>query len=177
MIYQVQFPHKFLVCGILETVMKRLVSLSLFLFLFSFQTVFASEVSVTNGCVGLNANPIKGATPLTVNFSGQGFEQGKSISQYEFDFGDASGGQLRIVRQNSSAAFHRYYNPGTYTATLKVLTSDGQWVGGAGCSVTITTTAAIQTLPQTGPSENVALLSLILGVAGFYINKHFKRLV
>ncbi len=157
--------------------MKKLAGISLVLILFSFQTVFASEASVTNGCVGLTANPTKGVAPLTVNFSGQGFEQGKSISMYEFDFGDASRGQLKVVRQNSSASSHRYYNPGTYTASLKVLTSGGFWVGGASCSVTVTTTGAIQTLPQTGPAENIVAISVIVGAVGFYINKHFKKLV
>ncbi|HEX6976728.1 MAG TPA: DUF4832 domain-containing protein, partial [Patescibacteria group bacterium] len=148
--------------------------------------ILASASTQTSGCTGLTATPNKGVVPLNVNFTGQGFDQGRSISMYEFDFGDSSGGQLKLIRQASAAASHRYYNPGTYTATLKVLTSSGQWVGGAGCSVTIATTGATgvvegvstaTTLPQTGPAENIAAISVIVGAAGFYINKHFKRLV
>lgn len=139
-----------------------------------------SASSQTYGCISLTASPTEGRAPLTVNFSGKGFEQGHSINQYEFDFGDASGGQPKTVREVSSDTLHRYYNPGTYTASLKVLTSSGQWVGGQGCKKTISiasTTGSSSTnvtiLPKTGIGDYLGILLVVL-IFGFYLRRHFK---
>lgn len=61
------------------------------LILFSPHVLFASQTSLNSGCVSLVADPSVGGAPLAVNFSGEGFDQGRSIGIYEFDFGDVSG--------------------------------------------------------------------------------------
>lgn len=147
------------------------------------QTVFASETNLTSGCVSLAANPSIGGVPLFVNFLGEGFDQGHSIGMYEFDFGDASRGQARTIRQTSSAASHRYYSPGTYTASLRVETSKGQFVGGGDCKKTIIVTnsasalgtqTSVNTLPKTGIKDYLGTLFILLILLGIYLRKHFK---
>lgn len=142
-----------------------------------------SASTETSGCISLTAVPTSGNTPLSVTFSGEGFDQGHSIGMYEFDFGDASGGQARAVRQTSSAASHRYYSPGTYTASLKVETSKGQFVGGGDCKKTIIVTnsasalgtqTSVNTLPKTGVKDYLGTLFILLILLGIYLRKHFK---
>lgn len=142
-----------------------------------------SASTETSGCISLTAVPTSGNTPLSVTFSGEGFDQGHSIGKYEFDFGDASRGQARTIRQTSSAASHRYYSPGTYTASLKVETSKGQFVGGGDCKKTIIVTnsasalgtqTSVSTLPKTGIKDYLGTLFILLILLGIYLRKHFK---
>lgn len=151
------------------------------LVLLSPQTIFASQSNFTSGCVNLTASQSVGGAPFSVSFVGEGFDQGHSIAAYEFDFGDASGGQPRIVRQASSAATHRYYNPGTYTASLKIKTSKGEFVDGGNCKkiIVVATSVAgakttINTLPKTGIKDYMGVLSVILILSGIYLRRHFK---
>ncbi len=165
---------------LIVTIFLSILPLFFLTFVFS-QTVFASETNLTSGCVSLVANPSVGGAPLFVNFLGEGFDQGRSIGMYEFDFGDASGGQARVVRQTSSAASHRYYSPGTYTASLRIQTSKGQFVGGGDCKKTIVVTTSalgtqtsINTLPKTGVKDYLGTLFVLLILLGIYLRKHFK---
>lgn len=142
------------------------------------QAIIGSASTTTSACLSLTANPKSGGTPLTVNFTGSGFEGGMAISMYEFDFGDTSGGQLRVVRQQSSAATHKYNTPGTYTAKLRVQTSTGspagEWKGSANCEQTITVSAGrVTELPETGPKENLAAVTVI-GIIGVILQKKFR---
>lgn len=131
-------------------------------------------------CVGLSASPTEGSAPLTVRFTGSGFDKNGPILEYEFDFGDASGNQSQVWRQKESEAAHRYENPGSYIASLKVKDQGGTWRdGNDDCKVTITvkstpkvlSTSIADELPTAGASVLV-LASLV--PAGYYLYKRFR---
>jgi hypothetical protein len=133
-------------------------------------------------CVGLSASPTEGTATLTVKFTGSGFDKNGPILEYEFDFGDASGGQPQVWKQTGSEASHRYDNPGTYTASLKVKDQGGTWRDGSGdCKKTITVRTKPQvlsaTLPTELPSAGAAAFSFLsLVPVGFYLYRRFKLL-
>lgn len=131
-------------------------------------------------CTGLSASPTEGTAPLTVKFVGSGFDKNGPILEYEFDFGDASGGQPQVWRQKESEAAHRYENPGTFIASLKVKDQGGTWRDGSGdCRKTITVRSQPQVLsavlPAQLPSAGAGVAS-VLGLVplGIYLFRRFK---
>ena len=109
----------------------------------SIQVTFKADIFVptqtpTSTCTLLEANPSSGTRPLAVSFTGSGEDSDGNIQQYEFNFGDSSGGQQQVVRTSNNQISHTYNNAGTYTATLQVQDSRGNWVDGGNCSRTIT---------------------------------------
>ena len=131
-------------------------------------------------CVGLSASPTEGNAPLTVRFTGSGFDKNGPILEYEFDFGDASGNQPQVWRQKESEAAHKYEYPGTYIASLKVKDQGGTWRdGNDDCKVTITVKSTPKVLSTSIadelPSAGVSVLALagILPL-GYYLYKRFK---
>lgn len=134
-------------------------------------------------CVGLSASPTEGVRPLTVTFNASGYDSNGTIQEYEFDFGDASGGQAQVWKQTSNVAAHRYENAGTYTATVKVKDSRGNWSGGnSECAKTIKVTDKPQVLgattpkelPKSGANAFIALALVCLGGVGVYLFRKYR---
>ena len=72
----------------------------------------------------LNATPVSGTAPLTVNFDSIGSsdpDAGDAVATYNFGFGEGAPTGF----QTGSTASHTYSTPGTYTATLAVKDSFG----------------------------------------------------
>ena len=131
-------------------------------------------------CVGLSASPTEGSAPLTVRFTGSGFDKNGPILEYEFNFGDSSGFQPQVWKQKESEAAHRYENAGTFIASLKVKDQGGTWRdGNDDCKVTITvkstptvlSSSTVNELPSTGAS--VLILSGLVPL-GYFIYRRFK---
>jgi PKD repeat protein len=80
----------------------------------------------------LTANPMVGAPPLPVNFSGAASSDANpctTIASYTLDFGDGSAPVTRTVAQfggNASQFTHTYNNAGDFPARLTVTDSAGQ---------------------------------------------------
>lgn len=133
-------------------------------------------------CTGLSASPSEGTAPLTVRFTGSGYDEDGEIKRYKFDFGDASGGQPQVWEQDESEAYHRYEYSGEYFAALHVKDSRGNWRNGENdCKVKITVNgkpkvlaAEIKELPKTG-AQAIALFGFVpLASLGAYLYRRFK---
>lgn len=142
-----------------------------------------------SGCDGLGASTVYGEAPLEVEFIAVGYDPRGVIAEYEFDFGDASGGQPQVVKQTASSAIHTYFNPGVYTAKVRIKDSGGSWRGGERCVKTITVIGEPEELseeaevtkedmpgqlPKTGGSLETLLLFAALYTWGVYFFKRFK---
>jgi hypothetical protein len=134
-------------------------------------------------CVGLSASPTEGTAPLTVKFTGSGYDKNGDIKEYEFNFGDASDWQPQVWKTTDSEAAHRYENPGTYTASLKVKDQGDQWRdGNDDCKKEITVTSeprvlaavAPKGLPETGLPGIVLFGSFAGGPLGVFIYRRFR---
>lgn len=134
-------------------------------------------------CSGLSASPSSGSSPLTVHFTGSGFDPNGDILEYEFDFGDASGFQPQIWKTEDSEAAHRYENAGSYIATLRVKDQGGRWRdGGDDCRIEIIVDGVPQVLsastakglPATGTGLNIAVGILLTGTIGRFLYKRFR---
>ncbi len=138
----------------------------------------------TSRCVDLVASTTDGTIPLTVTFAGQGEDTGGNIQEYEFNFGDSSGGQSQTVKTTGNQASHTYHNAGTFIASLLVKDSRGSWQGGDQCKVNLTTKSkptvlaaqAPKKLPKAGADALQILLIPGLGGAGIYLYRRFKLL-
>jgi LPXTG-motif cell wall-anchored protein len=133
-------------------------------------------------CEGLSASPTGGVAPLTVRFTGSGFDEDGKIKLYKFDFGDASDGQSQIWEQEGSEAYHRYQYEGKYFASLHVKDSRGNWRNGNDdCKVEITVSNRPQVLgasttnelPKTGSPITLFLGLISLSGIGAYLRKKF----
>ncbi len=132
-------------------------------------------------CVGLSASPSDGTAPLTVKFTGSGFDKNGEIKEYEFDFGDASGFQPQVWKQESSEAAHRYENPGSYVASLKVKDQAGIWRdGNDDCKVRIEVYDEPKVLGDTTPTQlpetgvGIFLGVVAMGAWGLYLYRRFR---
>lgn len=131
-------------------------------------------------CVGLSASPTEGSAPLTVHFTGSGFDKNGPILEYEFNFGDTSGFQPQVWKQKESEAAHRYEYAGTYIASLKVKDQGGTWRdGNDDCKIKITVnskpTVLSTSTPDELPSAGVSVIALAgLFPIGYYLYRHFR---
>ncbi|OGM29031.1 hypothetical protein A2962_04540 [Candidatus Woesebacteria bacterium RIFCSPLOWO2_01_FULL_39_61] len=134
-------------------------------------------------CTGLSVSPQEGTAPLTVRFTGSGFDKNGPILEYEFDFGDSSGFQPQVWKQKEPEAAHRYENPGTFVATVKVKDQAGIWRdGNSDCKKTITVhgkpqvlaAAKVKGLPEAGSPIGASGVIISLGSLGVYLYKRFK---
>jgi PKD repeat protein len=134
-------------------------------------------------CVGLSASPTEGTAPLTVKFTGSGYDKNGDIKEYEFDFGDDSGFQPKVWKTTDSEAAHRYENPGTFVASLKVKDQGDQWRdGNDDCKKEIKVTdkpqvlaaTAPKGLPETGLPGMVLFGSFVGGPLGVVIYRRFR---
>lgn len=143
--------------------------------------------SPTSRCVDLDASTLSGTVPLTITFTGSGFDSTGSIAEYEFNFGDSSGGQAQLVRTGSNQATHRYENAGEFNASLLVKDSRGVWVGSgdADCKLSINVSAKPQVLGAKAPPElpktgfEGALVPFVLAPLaglGVYLFRRFRLL-
>lgn len=122
-------------------------------------------------CTGLEANPSRGTSPLFVKFAAAGYDPESGIKEYHFDFGDNSDNQPQRVFNVHPEATHVYNNEGTFTATVQVKDSRGNWKGGnSECKIEIDTRGepevvgqvlGASTLPQTGAPLGVALMPFL----------------
>lgn len=133
-------------------------------------------------CTGLSVSPQEGTAPLTVRFTGSGFDKNGPILEYEFDFGDSSGFQSRIWKQKEAEAAHRYENAGVYVASVKVKDQAGIWRDGNNdCRKVIwvrgkpQVLAATKTksLPEAGMPLDIGVF-VSLGSLGAYLYRRFK---
>lgn len=149
-----------------------------------FLNTFTPSGGPTSYCSSLSAEPSSGTAPLTVSFTGSGFDSSGSIAEYEFNFGDSSNGQAQIITQTDNKTTHRYENAGTYTAKLKVKDSRGNWVEGGDCTRTISVSARPEVLgtyispselPKTGFNGGLfAGITLLSSSAGVVLFKRFR---
>jgi hypothetical protein len=132
-------------------------------------------------CTGLSASPVEGTATLTVKFTGSGYDPDGDIQGYEFNFGDKSGGQDQIIKQDGSEATHRYESAGEYVASLRVEDSHGDWKDGQGdCRRTIKVTAQPQVLGEETPEQlpetgtGIFLTAVAMLGWGIYLYKNFR---
>lgn len=83
----------------------------------------------TPDCTQLTAYPNTGTIPLTVHFTGSGFDADGSLATFEFDFGD---GKLQRIEKNigesgSIEIDHTYTTIGSFQAKLKVKDDNNIW--------------------------------------------------
>jgi LPXTG-motif cell wall-anchored protein len=142
-------------------------------------------------CVILEANPVEGNAPLTVSFTGAGYDPYGPITSYRFNFQDKSSDS--IVEGEDYFADHIYQKPGNYVATLTVRDSKGNLKSSDKCSVAIKITgsgiggedtvtvspepaATVSALPKTGIIDNSIILVIMIASGGFlgaYLYKRF----
>ena len=149
------------------------------------QALYLSE------CVIMEANPTEGNVPLTVSFTGAGYDPYGPISSYRFNFGDKSSDS--IIEGEDYFTDHIYQKPGNYIAILTVRDSKGNWRTSDKCNVDITITgsgigggdivtispepaATVSSLPKTGIIDNSIILVIMVASGGFlgaYLYKRF----
>ncbi|MGB7992391.1 MAG: PKD domain-containing protein [Methanoregula sp.] len=92
-------------------------------------------VGATTPVAAFSASPLSGIAPLTVQFIDQSTG---SPTQWEWSFGDGSTG-------SAESPSHVYTNPGTYTATLVSINSEGSSTNGPTQTITVNSGAAAAT--------------------------------
>jgi LPXTG-motif cell wall-anchored protein len=149
------------------------------------QNLYLSE------CVILEANPIEGNAPLTVSFTGAGYDPYGPMTSYRFNFQDKSSDS--IIEGGDYFTDHIYQKPGNYVATLAVKDSKGNWRSSDKCKVAIKITgsgigeenavtvspepaSSVSALPKTGIIDNSIILVIIIASGGFlgaYLYRRF----
>ena len=103
-------------------------------------------------CDYLFADPANGSGPLTVQFSGKGYDTAR-IKGFRFTFGDGEKKQVLNVSYSSShieAVSHTYNNNGIYKAVLEILDDGDHWKTRSECEKTITVSGKV-TYPTPTP--------------------------
>lgn len=133
-------------------------------------------------CLDLVASTTDGTAPVTITFTGSGHDSAGNIQEYEFNFGDDSNGQARVVKTTGTQASHTYHNTGTYEISLQVRDSRGNWKGGNECKVSITSRKKPEVqgaktptkLPKTGASAFVLVSLPVIAGAAFFLNRKYR---
>ena len=144
-----------------------------------------------SSCVELIATPIEGSTPLTVEFTGAGYDPYGLIAKYRFNFGD--GGEDSIKETEDYFATYVYKKGGGFNPTLQVQDSKGVWKTSDDCKITLAVKgntgiggggdldpapmATVSSLPETGLYDNplLAFVSLLgTGLLGIYLMRRFR---
>lgn len=87
-------------------------------------------------CTSLTASPATGNFPLTVNFTAAATNASLAV-RYRFVFGDGN-----TQESTAPTISHTYTTAGTYSASVSISDSQGNWTSGpAACQKTITVTA------------------------------------
>lgn len=114
----------------------------------------------TISCVDLDATPVSGQGPLSVNFTAQATVTKQQVDKYIFNFGD---GTSKEHDQNTIE--HTYNAPGDYTATLAVTgTIDKEPVTSENCQVSITVLPPVT--PGGSPDIQLSKSAVNLNVIG-----------
>jgi len=103
-------------------------------------------------CDYLFADPANGSGPLTVQFSGKGYDTAR-IKGFRFTFGDGEKKEVLNVSYSSShieAVSHTYNNNGIYKAVLEILDDGDHWKTRSECEKTITVSGKV-TYPTPTP--------------------------
>ena len=88
-----------------------------------FRLPLTLEVSPPSSSVSIRMNPEGGVAPLLVRFdASETVIPGEEITGFEWNFGDAATG----TRQGGAQVEYLYDTPGTYTVSLKALTTSGK---------------------------------------------------
>jgi PKD repeat protein len=120
-------------------------------------TLYAFSTTATTALQAvINATPLTGSTPLTVNFSAA--SSTGSISSFSWDFGDGS-------TATGGTTSHAYSIAGTYTAQLTITDTNGQT---SIASTTVTATDS-STTPATPPTAVISS-STAMGAAPLTVN-------
>ncbi|MEL7271435.1 MAG: PKD domain-containing protein [Bacteroidota bacterium] len=93
----------------------------------------------------IQADPIRGEAPLTVNFNGSGSTDDNGISTYNWAFGDAESSTANSVQTS-----FEYTEAGNYTVTLQVVDEQGE---------TGTTEVIVEVLPPNVPTTTEAIIT------------------
>ena len=90
-------------------------------------------------CEYLTADPTSGSAPLTVHFSGKGFDS-TQIKGFRFNFGDGEKQEFfgSFTSDHIQTVDHTYNNDGIYNAYLEILDNGDHWKTRSECRVTIT---------------------------------------
>ena len=113
-------------------------------------------VTINNPPVALFSVSTPTCDNSDITFTDQSNASGGSLSQWTWDFGDAT---PAIIRNTSTNETHRYAAPGTYTVTLKVVTSTG-------CS-SLTYSTQVTVNPAPSANFNLPVACLPSGNAQF----------
>ena len=145
-----------------------------------------------SSCEDLDANPSTGDAPLSVDFSGAGYDPYGSIQSYIFNFGD----KTAVITQEDSYVSHTFQNPGNYNVTLTIKDSKGNLKTADVCKVEIAVTGTYQegvggyaeptvypstasSLPKSGIFDNSLTLIFItvpMAIFGILLNRKFSKL-
>lgn len=144
----------------------------------------SSKASTVSSCVGLSVSQITGVAPFTVRFTASGNDPKGSITGYEFTLGEQINGKIKMVTQESNQLIYTYTVPGTYTASVRIKDSNGDYKGGnIECSKKITVTGTLKALnteksdklPETGVSDYIPSMGLAaMFFFGIWAYKKFK---
>ncbi len=136
-------------------------------------------------CSNLALSPSVGSAPLTVAATGYGNDPYGSVEEYEFNFGDTSNNQQQIITQSGNQATHVYNNSGTYTVSLRIKDSSGNWRdGNPDCRRDITVQSQPQVLgastTNTLPATGVGVLAFgavgLLGTGGWIVRRLYRMI-
>lgn len=120
-------------------------------------------------CLSLSASPKSGTIPLAISFAGRSSDSSQTKA-YRFTFGDG-----QVKESSSSSITHSYTGAGTYTASLRLVDTQGSLSAESPlCQATIAATrpASVATAaakPATGfvpPAVLVSLIGLFLLTLG-----------
>jgi PKD repeat protein len=101
-------------------------------------------------------NSSNGAAPLTVNFTGRGFDADGTIVKYEWDFeGD---GVFDFVSTTTGNTAHTYSAAGTFNAVFRVTDNDGL------TGTEISTATALRVGPPGSPTATIITPSIAVTV-------------
>ena len=127
-------------------------------------------------CDSLTINQNSGTAPLAVNSTLTGHtENGGSIVNYKFSFGDGSAD----VNQSGNSLGHTFNNIGVYVISGVVTDNLGNQAGGSVCQKVVTGGQVLgvstppSTIPKTGP-ESMALFGLFGSVIFGWVIRKFK---
>jgi len=140
------------------------------------KTTVVVEPGPTGPVAALVITPTSGTAPLLVNFDGSNsFDaDGKTITQYIFDFGDGSA----VLTQSNPKTTHTYTAAGSYTPTLKVKNTDGVVSKAASGAVAVNPSGTggdggTDNGKGGGGAFGLGLLLSLLGAAGLRLRRRY----
>lgn len=101
-------------------------------------------------CDYIAANPVSGQAPLTVSFSGKGYDKTR-VKAYRFTFGDGENKLFEgsFTSDHIQTVQHTYQNAGDYIAQLEIMDDGDHWRTRNECKVALTATQQVVSRPPT----------------------------